>query len=363
MRYDNVIRVMVLAFVLGSALGLFGGLVFSGSDGEPPASAAAAEESAESTETETDAVAQAAGPMTPELARSIGANELGLIPVLEYHKIGEPEADWTRTPDNFRADIELLKAEGFYPVNLRDLISGHLEVPAGKSPVVLTFDDSSPGQYAIREDGSVDPDSGVGILQAAVESGDWAPRATFFPLLEVRPDDNVLFGQPDRQEEKVRNLVAWGYELGSHTYTHLNLKQASTEEMVKQLALSKAKIEALAGGGYEVTSISLPFGEYPPDDSFLSGGEYEGTAYAYTAAVEVTGGPSPSPFSDEFRPLHIPRTIVRGNALPELIAHFKENPHLRYVSDGDPAAVSVPEDVAGELGRPLSELGRPLITY
>jgi peptidoglycan/xylan/chitin deacetylase (PgdA/CDA1 family) len=324
---------------------------------------AAAEPAEPDAGNETEEEAAQAGPMTPELARSIGANELGMVPVLEYHKIGEPEAEWTRTPENFRKDIELLKAEGYYPVNLRDLVSGHLEVPAGKSPVVLTFDDSSPGQYRILEDGSVDPDSGLGILQAAVEAGDWAPRATFFPLLEVRPDDNVLFGQPDRQEEKVRNLVAWGYELGSHTYTHLNLKQAAREEAVKQLALSKAKIESLAGGGYEVTSISIPFGEYPSDDSLLSGGEHEGITYAYTAAVEVTGGPSPSPFSDKFRPLHIPRTIVRGDALAELIEHLKQNPELRYVSDGDPAAVSAPADVAEELGRPLSELGRPLVSY
>jgi hypothetical protein len=54
---------------------------------------------------------------------------------------------------------------------------------------------------------------------------------------------------------------------------------------------------------------------------------------------------------------------VRGEALIELIEHLKKNPQLRYVSDGDPAAVTVPKDLDGELGRPLSELGRPLISY
>jgi hypothetical protein len=243
------------------------------------------------------------------------------------------------------------------------MAAGNLDVPAGKTPVILTFDDSSPGQYRILEDGSVDPDSALGIMQAAVEAGGWAPRASFFPLLDVQPDFNVIFGQPDRQQEKLRNLAALGYELGSHTVTHLNLQEASVEEARKQLTLSKAKIESLAGGGITVQSISIPFGAYPEDDSLLAQGEYEGQSYAYRAAVEVSGGPSPSPFSDKFRPLHIPRTIVRGGGLTDLLQSFKEKPELRYVSDGDPAAVSAPKELAGELGEPGQELGRPLVRY
>jgi hypothetical protein len=32
-------------------------------------------------------------------------NELGRIMILEYHKIDYPEAQWTRTPENFRRDL------------------------------------------------------------------------------------------------------------------------------------------------------------------------------------------------------------------------------------------------------------------
>ncbi len=357
MRTDKIIRFFVGAFVVGSLLGLMGGLLFGG----PSTANTAARGDAESAEPAPEPAA--AQPMTPEKAQAIGANELGTIMVLEYHKIGSPSTEWTRTPEDFRADLALLWDEGYYPINLRDLATGNIEVPAGKTPVVLTFDDSSPGQYRLLEDGTIDPDCAVGVMQAATRAGRWASRATFFVLLDVRPADHLLFGQPDSQSEKLRNLVSWGYEVGSHTVTHLNLKEASQEESVKQLAVSKATIEKIVGSGYSVDTMSVPFGAYPKDDSILAAGTHEDLSYRYLAAVEVTGGSSSSPYSTEFAPLHIPRIVVDGGSLRAAVQRFKDNPKLRYVSDGDPSAVSFPEGVPDELGAALADLGRPIITY
>ncbi len=356
MLFERIIRLVVIAFIAGAALGLAGGLVLGGPEGSVATGA-------EMAPTPTTAVDVAPQPMTPERAQAIGANELGMIMVLEYHKIGSPATEWTRTPEEFRADLDLLRSEGYYPINLRDLATGSIEVPAGKSPVVITFDDSSPGQYRILDDGTLDPESGVGIMEAAVRAGGWASRATFFALLDVRPDDHVLFGQEDHRARKVRSLIEWGYEVGSHTVTHLNLKEASVAESTKQLAVSKATIEQMAGGAYSVDTLSVPFGEYPADDSLLASGEWEGTSYRYLAAVEVTGGATPSPFSTAFSPLHIPRIIVTGDALRAAIQRFKDHPELRYVSDGDSAAVSFPAGPADELGSLLPDLGRPVLTY
>ncbi len=366
LRFDKIVRFMVVAFIVGGVVGLVGGLVFGGGNtaAAPDATvSAAAGESQAVSGRSGSAETQKAAPMTAEGAKAIGANEFGLIPVLEYHKIGTPESQWTRTPEHFREDIALLKSAGFFPINLGDLVDLSIDVPAGKSPIVITFDDSSPGQYRILEDGAVDPDSGFGILQKAAEAGGWAPRASFFVLLDVRPNDNVLFGQPDRQTEKLRSLVSSGYEVGSHTVTHLNLKKAAEAEARKQLAVSKATIEKYVGGGYKVRTMSVPFGEYPADDALLASGEYEGMPYSYKGAVEVTGGSSLSPFTKGFQPLHIPRIQVTGSALQDLIDMFSANPELRYVSDGDPAAVSAPATLAKKLGTPLSELGRPVIRY
>jgi Polysaccharide deacetylase len=366
MRRDKVLRFLGIAFVAGAFLGLVTGLAFGGT-GAPTApktttpakaaGAAAAQESGGRTSSTFT------GPMTAEKAAAIGANELGEILVLTYHDIGEDESDDTRTPQNLAKDIELLKAEGFYPINVRDLASGNIDIPAGMSPVVLTFDDSTVGQYRILDDGSLDPDSGVGVLQAAVDDGGWAPRATFYCQLDVASKDDEVFGQRDRQQEKVRNLVDWGYEVGSQTVTNLNLRKASPAEVKQELGQSQSTLENLAGGGYAVTSLSVPEGEYPKDESLLESGSYSGKTYKYSSAVALGETASASPFSTRFRAMHIPRITVTGNNLREAIDRLKSHPELRYISDGDPATVSAPKNLADDLGDVKDDLGRPLVRY
>ena len=80
-------------------------------------------------------------------AQSLPPNELGRIMILEYHKIDYPEERWTRTPENFRRDLETLHAHGYRPLALNDLLDGRIASPPGTTPVILTFDDSSPGQF------------------------------------------------------------------------------------------------------------------------------------------------------------------------------------------------------------------------
>jgi peptidoglycan/xylan/chitin deacetylase (PgdA/CDA1 family) len=351
MRYDNIIRFLGIAFVVGAVLGLGSGLVLGGDQSVVPPSAV------KGAGTTTTTV-----PMTAERAREIGANEMGQIMVLMYHNIKTPELQYARTPQHLREDIQLLKTEGYYPINVRDLYQGTIDVPMGKTPVVLTFDDSSPGQYRLLADGTVDPDSAVGIMQASVAEGGWAAKASFFVLLEVTPPINTVFGQPEYKQKKLQQLVQWGYEVGSHTITHLNLKKASNVEARKQLAQSKATIEKMVGDGYQVTTLAVPFGIYPSDDALFKG-QWEDLSYDYKGVLEVTGGGSPSPFSTKFEPLHIHRIEVAGDSLKQAIQGYKDHPELRYVSDGDPTVISAPTEFAKSLGQPLPDLGRPLIRY
>jgi len=362
MRRNRVIRFLIGVFAVGAFIGLVCGLAFGGSPSTPRAQAQTGANGSSTTST-TAASTASTGPMTKELAKTIGANEMGQVLVVMYHLIGTPEATWTRTPQNFRNDIALLKSEGFYPINVRDLASGNIDIPAGKSPVVITFDDSSPGQYRILDDGSVDPDSAVGILQAATKAGDWASHASFFPLIDVTPKDKDVFGQPDKQQEKLKNLIDWGYEVGSHTVTHLDLKKASTAEATKQLAQSQDTLEKLIGGGYAVTSIALPYGNYPSDLSILKSGTYNGISYAYTAGLSLGASQSSSPFSSKFDALHIPRIRGSANYITAAIANFKKHPELKYVSDGDPTTVSAPATLDPKLGALKTDLGRPIIRY
>ena len=46
-----------------------------------------------------------------------------------------------------------------------------------------------------------------------------------------------------------------------------------------------------------------------------------------------------------------------------MLDHFSRNPELRYVSDGDPAAISAPKTVSAELGALIVKPGRPVVRY
>lgn len=368
MRYDNVFKFLLFTFIAGSIVGLLAGLFVTGPRNSATAGTRVA---AESTTTSTTAPPsqQAQEPMTPDRAKAMGANEMGMIPVLMYHKITKPqnmeeaEPDYCRSALHFQQDVELLKSEGYYPITVKEMVTGSIDIPAGKSPVVLTFDDSSPGQYRILDDGSIDPQSAVGILHAATEDGTWPLRASFFILLEVNPPDNIIFGQPDFEQEKLKQLVEWGCEVGSHTYTHLDMQKSSADMITKELAQSQKKLQDLIGGGYKVFTLAIPYGNFPDNVDLLPSGEYQGFAYTYKAALAVAGGPSVSPFSTKFDSMHISRIEVQGDSLKQAINALKKTPELRYVSDGDPAVISAPADLAEELGTLQDNLGRPVITY
>jgi len=56
------------------------------------------------------------------VAGELPPNELGRVMILEYHKIDQPEERWTRTPDNFRRDLERLWERGYRLVALNDFL-------------------------------------------------------------------------------------------------------------------------------------------------------------------------------------------------------------------------------------------------
>jgi peptidoglycan/xylan/chitin deacetylase (PgdA/CDA1 family) len=286
-------------------------------------------------------------------------NELGQVMVLEYHHISEKGGKWGRTPEEFRQDMEWLLAEGYYPLNLRDFAAGWIEVPRGKTPVVLTFDDSYREQFNYLDGGKIDPYSAVGVLLEMHQGHpqDWPLRATFFVLLNEGGKAPVPFGQPEYADRKLAQLVEWGMEIGSHTLTHPNFKEISPEEIRWQLAVSENLIEQKVPG-YEVSSLSPPYGAYPEDLAILKAGEREGISYDFDAVVKVGGSPSPSPFSRHFDPYRINRIQGFQEELDHWFGYFQSHPELRFISDGDPEVVTVPEELPASLQGTLDPAAR-----
>ena len=290
------------------------------------------------------------------MARMAAADETGRVMVLEYHRVGgDPDLapEWTISARRFRAELEYLYAHDYHPINLRDFARNRIDVPLGKTPVVLTFDDSSDSQFTlVRRDGDWVPDPGgaVGVLAAFhARHPDWPLRGTWFVLPKADPP-NDFFGQPRLVRRKLEYLTERGMEIGSHTLYHADLAAVSPDEIRRQLALSVVEIRRRLPD-YEVATLGIPFGQYPADESLLRSGEWGGHEYAFDAAVEVSGGPSLPPGARGFDHMHIPR--VQTGAGPgqsrRTFTWFERRPGERYRSDGDPDTIAFPRDHAGRL--------------
>jgi len=300
-------------------------------------------------------LALAAAGLAAAGTQTLAPNELGRVMILEYHKIDYPEERWTRTPENFRRDLETLYTRGYRLLALNDLLDGRINVPAGTTPVVLTFDDSSPGQFRyVARDGQleIDPKSGIGVLEAFIrERPDFGRAATFYVLPGAsRP--NKLFNQDEYAGKKLQFLVAHGYEIGNHTLWHANLGKYEEPVVRGQIAEAQVWIQRHVPD-YRPRTLALPHGVYPKDVTWAVRGTAKGSSYQHDAILMVAGGAAPSPFARNFDALHLPRIQAVEHDLAYWLGYFEKHPGERFVSDGDPAAVTVHGAQRDRLRSPL----------
>jgi Polysaccharide deacetylase len=284
-------------------------------------------------------------------------NELGSAMVLEYHRIGE-EGRWSRSPENFRSDLDLLYSEGYRAVRLADYVNGKINVPAGCSPVMFTFDDADPSQFRyIDQDGQqvIDPRCGVGVMEDFKKvHPDFNMTATFYVL-------PTLFGQDDLIDTKLHFLVDNGYDIGNHTVNHPSLSTLSDAKVVEELAGNVSMVQKYLPN-YQETSIALPNGEEPKNPELLKEGSANGTSYHLIASLLVGANPSPAPWDTSFDPMRMPRiqaldpSLDKGNAgILAWLNYFMENPERRYISDGDASTVTIPKHMEDRIDK--SRLG------
>ncbi len=276
-------------------------------------------------------------------------NELGEIPVIMYHQIrADGGGDYDLTPAEFRAELALLFRQRYRPVRAIDLVRGKLDLPAGISPVVLTFDDSTKEQLAYGPGGKIKPDTAIGImLDFARKHPGFTPAGTFYVNRE--PFAGVAEGS-----EMLRWLVENGFELGNHTHDHIPFNQKDAAGVQQALVLGKRLIRQAAPNA-QVRTMALPLGVEPKPARLAVAGQWGGESYRHEGVLLVGAGPSPSPFSKKFDPAGIPRMRTgpwKGEddfASGFWLRILQQNPERRYVSDGDPTKITFPRRLSGEL--------------
>jgi hypothetical protein len=324
--------------------------------GDPPVTTSAASGSV-AAGADAPAAVTVPGPGGDPAARV--PNELGRIPVLEYHLIVPQETnEFTRTPERLRRDLDDLYRRGYRPVNMVDVIDKRIQtLPRGTSPVVLVFDDASASQFRYLERGGklvIDPTSAVGILEQFADTHrDW-PRKAVFCMLPAAQAGRSFFGDKGIEGQKtewrypkLQFLHKQGYELCNHTLYHARLDR-SGDRVQEFVARGDMAIDS-AVPGYKVRTFALPLGMWPKQRDLAWAGAWtdpksgKTVRYRYDTVLEVSGNPNESPFDPAFNAHSVNRQIMFKNALEATLNRLDQGgPGGRYVSDGNPATVARP---------------------
>jgi hypothetical protein len=277
-------------------------------------------------------------------------NELGKILILEYHLIEPQETRWARSIEHFRGDLEELYQSGYRPIGMKEYIDGRIDLPAGAKAFILTFDDSSPGQFRyLSKDGKnqTDPECAVGMLIAFNKRHpDFRLRGIFF-VLPAAKEPHKLFGQPEYEADKLRELVSLGFEIGDHTLWHADLAKYDAATVQKQIALAAVAIQKVIPD-YRLSALALPFGSYPRNPDLAARGSYNGISYAFEAVLRVSGGAAPSPFSLRRDLMRLPRIQVPSPDLKYWLDRFEKHPSEVFISDGRPDTADFPRALESE---------------
>ena len=296
-------------------------------------------------------------------------NEAGKIMVVMFHNFVETyksgDKQYTTTFEDFRKLLGTLYDSGYRLINLKDYLSNNINVPAGCIPMVFTFDDGTAGQFNMVDENGLpgsNHQSAVGIMEEFnKDHPDFGLKGTFF----VNLGDNTFPGE-GKLAERLRYLIDKGFEIGNHTYSHINLKKATDADIVqKEIGGNQKKMYELIPG-YKFNAFSLPYGAPSKDlQRFVAKGVFEGVEYENLAIMEVGWDPALSPVNPKYDPLSIHR--VRASGITPVEADLawwleQEKRESRYISDGDPDTVTVPK--AREASVDMAKLnGRKLVLY
>jgi peptidoglycan/xylan/chitin deacetylase (PgdA/CDA1 family) len=151
-------------------------------------------------------------------------------------------------PRRFRAQIELLVDAGFKFVTVAQLagLAGQQEPPAGYA--AISFDDGLRNNYTT----ALPILSDYGIVATVYVTVGFIDGVN--PWIGAAGDNRML------SRDEIRRLAEAGWELGAHTLTHPDLSRLSYEECRREIAGSKAELEAIAQA--PVQTLAYPFGRY-----------------------------------------------------------------------------------------------------
>ena len=165
--------------------------------------------------------------------------------ILMYHRVDPVSCRFSVRPEPFEQQAAWLAGRGEAGLTLRDALGLR-----PRRAVVLTFDDGFADTYT----------------EARPILDRYGLTATIFVVTDLVGQRaswrNAYPAAPLLDWAQMREMAAGGYEFGSHTATHLDVRPAGDEEVYEELVRSKAVLEEQLG--QEVVSFAYPYGYFRP---------------------------------------------------------------------------------------------------
>lgn len=194
--------------------------------------------------------------------------------VLCYHAVsGTWPAPLSVTPDALERQLATLVARGYRGRRFTEAATE----PATYPTLVVTFDD---GYRSVLEQAKPILDR-HGIPGTLFVPTDWPddPRPMRWQGIDRWLEGPFELELRQLRWDELRGLADAGWEIGSHTCSHPHLTTLCTEELARQLTVSKAQIEDRLQA--PCTSIAYPYGDV--DDRVESA--TSGAGYLAAAAL------------------------------------------------------------------------------
>lgn len=177
------------------------------------------------------------------------------MPVLMYHRFGTPANRFTVSYWDFEQQLTWLRDNGYTSLTMLEAYNAMFAgAPLPEKPVILTFDDS------------------------------WASQWQAAELLDHYGYKGVFFAHPDKRltPDQLRDLIARGHEIGSHSYEHPSLTTVSDEQLWREVHASREELRRITGT--EINFFAYPNGDW--NDRVISAVKAAG----YCGAVHAWDG-------------------------------------------------------------------------
>jgi len=171
-----------------------------------------------------------------------GPNEV-IVPILLYHHIGIPQSEslYYISPLEFEKQMFLLREWGYQTISVELLVRAIKEgAELPPKPIILTFDDGSETVFT----------NAFPILQKYNFTGS---AYIVYNYVGINAYMNA---------EQIRALYAAGWEIGSHSLSHVDLT-VRTDRQSDEIVDSRAKLQNLLG--LPIQTFAYPFGAYDKD--------------------------------------------------------------------------------------------------